>query len=124
MYSLVPTSPVSRCPVSTRPTEPGTGMPLTISEWPKASTTTRGSPSWLMARSRAMEGLPASLKPSAATPVASPRTLLNSRSRSNLRRVNPTAMYMIRMVTATANTITAPSLARIEVSRSSGRVAI
>src|SRR5439155_18412998 len=64
------------------------------------------------------------VEPSAATPVASPRTLLNSRSRSNLRRVNPTAMYMIRMVTATANTITAPSLARIEVSRSSGRVAI
>src|SRR5207244_2855437 len=48
----------------------------------------------------------------------------NCRSCSVLRRANPTATYIIRMVTATANTMTDPSLARIEGRRSRGRIAI
>jgi hypothetical protein len=42
--------------------------------------------------------------------------------RSNWRKANPTAIYRIRMVTATANTITEPSLARMLGSRSRGRI--
>src|SRR5439155_946870 len=77
-----------------------------------------------MARARDLDGPPLGLNPSAATPCASPSNWRTSRSPSDFRRANPRATYMMRMVTATAKTMTDPSLARIVGSRSRGRMAI
>jgi hypothetical protein len=123
MYSLRPMVPVSIPPCSTRPTEGGTGSRPT-SDRPPAPTTTTPLGSSAIASTRARDGRPEALNPRAATVWASTSSSRNSRSRSSWRKANPTARYIIRMVTATANTITEPSLARMLGSRSRGRRAI
>src|SRR6266496_284135 len=122
-YSWFPMTPLSMWPARARSTVGGMGNSPTSESLSESTTTTPFG--WLaMACSKAAEGRPEALNPNAEIALASTDNSLNCRSRTDRLTANPTPTYIIRMVTATANTMTDPSLMRMDVSRSSGLVAI